>query len=35
MADALAGKKVISISYTAPDENAAQALRDFFKFHKD
>ena len=29
------GKKIISITWIAPDENGAQALRDFYKFHKE
>ena len=34
MTDALAGKIVTSLTWTAPDETGAQALRDFFDFHK-
>ena len=35
MAGKLDGTKLVSITWTAPNENAAQALRDFFDFHKD
>ena len=34
MADALAEKIVASLTWTAPNETGAQALRDFFDFHK-
>ena len=35
MAGKLDGTKLVSINWTAPNESAAQALRDFFDFHKD
>ena len=35
MAGKLDGTKLVSITWTAPNENAAQALRDFFDFHKN
>ena len=34
MNDGLAGKIVTSLTWTSPDETGAQALRDFFDFHK-
>ena len=35
MADALAGKRISTITYIAPDENAAEAMRDYLSSHKE
>ena len=35
MADALAGKRISTITYIAPDENAAEAMRDYHSSHKE
>ena len=35
MADALAGKRISTITYIAPDINAAKAMRDYLDSHKE
>ncbi len=35
MANALAGKRISTITYIAPDENAAEAMRDYLSSHKE
>ena len=35
MADALAGKRISTITYIVPDENAAEAMRDYLSSHKE
>ena len=35
MADALAGKRISTITYIAPDENASEAMRDYLSSHKE
>ena len=35
MADALAEKRISTITYIAPDENAAEAMRDYLSSHKE
>jgi hypothetical protein len=35
MADALAGKRISTITYIAPDINAAEAMRDYLDSHKE
>ena len=35
MADALAGKRISSITYIAPNENAAEAMRDYLSSQKE
>ena len=35
MADALVGKRISTITYIAPGENAAEAMRDYLSSHKE
>ena len=35
MSDALAGKRISTITYTAPDINVAEAMRDYLDSHKE
>ena len=35
MADALVGKRISTVTYIAPDENAAEAMRDYLSSHKE
>ena len=35
MTDSLVGKRISTISYIAPDENAAQAMRGYLESHKE
>ena len=35
MANALARKRISTITYIAPDENAAEAMRDYLSCHKE
>ena len=35
MADALVGKRISTITYIAPDINAAEAMRDYLDSHKE